>query len=271
MSTATNTQFFTDRNFAWLSGLWSPSVPTAGARGEESVTLWQRMRLNAATVRPLLHAAGITADGVRNLRCRPCGLWENASFWTLSRHEKGILHLRCPACGNGVASYNLARNEAASRSGRPRLPIRYPLGTALLIALGLLLIGSLKPGAVAAVKEQLGATYGATTGAVPVAGTAGTKQGTARTGASGRGTAWWQGLTGGGAPAEAQYLLPGDRRDEVLDHARALAAENGWEGSAGLHSVVYVAELGRTRVMVNAKAGAWKEYLERTGSDAAAT
>lgn len=260
MSTATNTQFFTDRNFAWLSGLWSPSVPTAGARGEESVTLWQRMRLNAATVRPLLHAAGITADGVRNLRCRPCGLWENASFWTLSRHEKGILHLRCPACGNGVATYHLARNEAASR-GSAKLPIRYPLGSALLLtaALFLAMTGDL-PGAVGKLRQQVvRGVQGAAdwSPAAAVVAHRGDRSGR-------RGEADF-------SSAPEQYLLPGDRRDEVLDHARALAAENGWEGSAGLHSVVYVAELGRTRVMVNAKAGAWKEYLERTGSDAAAT
>lgn len=54
-------------NLAWLSAEWStrspvPAVPQRSA----PVNPWQRMRSNAAAVRPVLRDAGISADRVRS-------------------------------------------------------------------------------------------------------------------------------------------------------------------------------------------------------------
>jgi hypothetical protein len=93
MQTSTSPQTFPDRQFPWFTGLWSPSSP-APASGGEHVTLWQRMRLNAAAVRPLLRDAGISADRVRTIRCGSCGLDDaGLARATLELTDEGMVRM----------------------------------------------------------------------------------------------------------------------------------------------------------------------------------
>ncbi len=249
-----------DQNLAWLSAEWSSSSPARPVASPQSgPNFWEGMRSNADAIRPVLRDAGISAGSVRTIRCGCCGLWESAAFWTPGRNEKGVLHLTCPACTRGVATYNLSRNETASRGQRRRLPIRQPLAVALLLCATLVGMSGKLSAAAGDLRQGITRRYEQAAGwSLLAAAQADGAQGAQRR------------SDYGFSPPPEQYLLAGNRRDEVLEHARVIGSESGWEESAGLHAVVYVPELGMTRVMVDAQAGPWRDYLRSRGEDVGA-
>jgi hypothetical protein len=77
--------------------------------------VWKRLRENRERNAPFFRAAGARPELADQLDCPSCGAQENAVFWTLRRIDEKRLHLLCPICERGRATYRLSGKRPRRR------------------------------------------------------------------------------------------------------------------------------------------------------------
>ena len=79
---------------------------------EPSKGLLERLHQNEVRNREAFAAADISSDQIRIIRCKACGIPENALFWTHEGRTGAKLLLRCPTCDEYSYKYPLTPSGA---------------------------------------------------------------------------------------------------------------------------------------------------------------
>lgn len=120
--------------FPATSGAAYPHPAPSRAAHDPSDFLAQ-LRQNESENRAMFASAGISSQAVKVIRCRECGISDNAIFWSFRGSRRGRMLLRCPTCEGYTYKYPL----------QPQATGRFPRLTGLArhaeLVVGLLTIG----------------------------------------------------------------------------------------------------------------------------------
>ena len=79
---------------------------------ESTEGLLERLHRSELRNREVFAEAGISSDTVGIIRCKACGVPENALFWTQLGRKGSKLLLRCPTCDGYTYKYSLTQNSS---------------------------------------------------------------------------------------------------------------------------------------------------------------